>query len=274
MPVFRGNVGNLLQHWVLCEILEAWQSYANHIDFIDAYSMAPLADERYPEKDLASRRRFDWVQARLPEELTPYERAWHRLAPRAGRYPSSAALLTELWPGDYSLVLCELEADTVRELRTWAGKIDASAACVSVEVAEGDWRDRFRRGFVTSGDLALLSFDPYMISQRVSSENPANLDPNDLELIAAAVSSLRGPLLMQLSTYSANGDNPQPAVLAATDSRLEPAGFERLGFARANGHMMSMVYGRDLGLGPRLHDLPGRFTSWLEEVRAGERDTA
>lgn len=273
MTVFRGNVGNLLQHWVLCEILEAWKSYANQVDFIDAYSMAPLADERYPEKDLASRRRFDRVQARLSEERTPYERAWHSLAPRAGRYPSSAALLTELWHGDYSLVLCELEADTARQLRMWADKVDASPACVSIEVAEGDWRDRFRQGFITSGNLVLLSFDPYMISQRVSSGNPANMDPNDLELIAAAVSSLDRPLVMQLSTYSANGGNPQPAVLAATDARLEPAGFERLGVARADGHMMSVLYGRDLGLGPRLDDLPGRFTSWLDDVKAGERDT-
>jgi len=271
MPVFRGNVGNLLQHWVLCEVLEAWQSYAKQVDFIDAYAMAPLADERYPETDLASRRRFDWVQARLREERTPYERAWHRLAPRAGRYPNSAALLTELWHGDYSLVLCELEAETARQLRKWVGKVNASPACVSIKVAEGDWRDRFRQGFVTSGDLVLLSFDPYMISQRVSGGNPANMDPDDFELIAAAVSSLGCPLVMQLSTYSANGGNRQPAVLAATDARLEPAGFGRLGVVRADGHMMSMLYGRDLGEGPRLNGLRGRFTEWLEEVKAGER---
>jgi len=268
MPVFRGNVGNLLQHWVLCEILEAWQSYVNQVDFIDAYSMAPLADERYPETDFASRRRFDWVQAHLMEERTPYERAWHRLTPDADRYPNSAAFLTEVWQGDYSLVLCEFDASTVRELRRWQTKVETSPSCIGLEVAEGDWRDRFRRGFSASDDLTLLSFDPYMISERITQGDPANMDPGDFDLIAAAVSPLCGPIVIQLSTYSANGGNPQSAVLAATDSGLRPAGFEQLGVVRANGHVMSMLYGRNVRGGPRLDDLPGRFTAWLKDVKA------
>lgn len=40
MSVYRGNVGNLLQHWVLCEILQDLQNHAEHLTFIDAYSMA------------------------------------------------------------------------------------------------------------------------------------------------------------------------------------------------------------------------------------------
>jgi hypothetical protein len=267
MPVFRGNVGNLLQHWVLCEVLAAWQGCANRIDFIDAYSMAPLADER-PKRD-PSARTFDFVQRRLPGDQTPYERAWHALAPGDGHYPNSAALLTVAWPGDYSLLLCESDPSTVRQLREWGDDIASEARCVGVEIAEGDWRNRFRQGLDASGDLTLLSFDPYLVNQRVSGRNPANMDPRDMELIAAAVRSVQRPIVIQLSTYSANGGNPQPAVLDATDSRLEPAGFERLGVARLDGHMMSMLYGRDLGEGPRLGDLPERFSSWLAQVKAG-----
>ena len=136
MTIFRGNVGNLLQHWVFCEILAVWQGCANRVDFIDAYSMAPLADERYPESDIASRRRFDWVQANLMEEQTPYERAWHRLTPDADRYPNSAAFLTEVWQGDYSLVLCESDASTVRELRRWQTKVEVSPRCIGLEIAD------------------------------------------------------------------------------------------------------------------------------------------
>ena len=150
------------------------------------------------------------------------------------------------WPGDYSLLLCESDPATVRDLREWGDGIAGAARCVGVEIAEGDWRDRFRRGLDASGDLVLLSCDPYMINQRVSGRNPANMDPSDFELIAGAVQSIQSPIVVQLSTYSANGGNPQPAVLDATDSRFEPAGFERLGVVRVDGHMMSMLYGRDL----------------------------
>lgn len=268
MPVYRGNVGNLLQHWVLCEVLDAWSGHADRIDFIDAYSMAPLADERYPESDRASRRRFDWVRARLFEERTPYERAWRRLTPDADGYPSSAAFLSEVWPGDYSLILCEFDESTVHQLRRWRTTVEVLPRCVGLEVSEGDWRDRFRRGFSPSGGLTLLSFDPYMISKRITSGNPANMDPSDFELIVSAVRGLRGPLLMQLSTYSANGENRQPEVIAATDAGLSPAGFEQLAVVRADGHMMSMLYGRNVRRGPKLHDLPGRFDSWLAEVKA------
>jgi len=43
---YRGNVGNLLQHWVLCEILVAGRNHAQDLAFIDAYSMAPFATEQ------------------------------------------------------------------------------------------------------------------------------------------------------------------------------------------------------------------------------------
>jgi hypothetical protein len=268
VAVYRGNVGNLLQHWVLCEVLEAWRGCASQVNFIDAHSMAPVADERYPEKNALSRRRFDCVQARAREERTPYERAWHKLTPEPGRYPNSAGLLTELWPGEYSLVLCEVCPNTVHELRAWAHKISASPQCVSVEIAEGDWRNRFRCGLSASGDLALLSFDPYLFNRHGGLQNPGNMVPSDLDLIAQATRSLHGPLVMQLSTYSANGENAQPDVIEVVDSRLIQQSFERLAVVRADGHMMSMLYGRHLGHGPSLGDLPGRFISWLQTVKA------
>ena len=63
MPIFRGNVGNLLQHWVFCEALEVFRGSADQIDFIDAYSMAPLADERPKLSILPRKRVAEWADS-------------------------------------------------------------------------------------------------------------------------------------------------------------------------------------------------------------------
>ncbi len=47
MPTYKGNVGNLMQHWTLCELLDiANQHYEiPGLNFIDAHAMAPRATE-------------------------------------------------------------------------------------------------------------------------------------------------------------------------------------------------------------------------------------
>jgi hypothetical protein len=92
MPQFRGNLGNLLQHWVLCDLLATCAKYFDQVAFIDAYSMAPLADER-PRRDQTAHL-FDFVRDRLPGDGTPYEKAWRRLGADPAGYPNSAAFLS------------------------------------------------------------------------------------------------------------------------------------------------------------------------------------
>ena len=71
MPTYRGNIGNLLQHWVLCEIAERCNRRWTEIRFVDAYSMAPIAKER-PKQHWSSRL-FDYARDRSePDSL--YER--------------------------------------------------------------------------------------------------------------------------------------------------------------------------------------------------------
>jgi hypothetical protein len=79
MPSFRGNVGNLLQHWVLCEILSACGNSYERLGFIDAYSMAPFAADP-PKRDGGSDL-FDTVATNLPGLNSLYERAWLKLTP-------------------------------------------------------------------------------------------------------------------------------------------------------------------------------------------------
>jgi hypothetical protein len=266
VPVFRGNKGNLLQHWVFCEVLDACRGTVSRIDFIDAHAMAPLADER-PKLD-ATAGLFDCVHEHLPGEGTAYELAWHALAPDACCYPNSAAFLTQVWQADYALVLCESEPATVRALETWRETVAARERCVRLEIVNGDWRDRYREGFAPEGDLTLLSFDPYVVSRTYAVRDAANMYQSDLELVGSATQSIPGRVLMQLSTYSVNGENSQEVVTEAVTSTLQPFGLQLVALVRTDGEMMSLLLGRGIGGGPSLDDLPERFDAWLGRWRS------
>ena len=65
MSSFKGNDGNLMQRWVLCELLAVARKYTTRLTFIDAHSMAPTAIQR-TEKKANRRRNFDSVLENLP----------------------------------------------------------------------------------------------------------------------------------------------------------------------------------------------------------------
>src|SRR5262245_48634318 len=101
MPTFRGNRGNLLQHWVLVEVLNALHPQrVSGLCFVDAYSMSPtptrspkvVTDQTAPE--------FDRLRARLKQGPSAYERAWLSLGQSLpSDYPSSAAFVRHCWKG-------------------------------------------------------------------------------------------------------------------------------------------------------------------------------
>ncbi len=272
MSKYRGNVGNLLQHWVLCEILNTCRNHAEQVAFIDAYSMAPLATERPKIDDTAYL--FDHVREHLPGELSPYEEAWCKLVTSensGSAYPNSAKLLITSWTGGYSLLLCETDPSTAQELQTWVEHLRHSPKCAHAEVFEGDWRQRFRRGVDASGDLVLFSFDPYMLScSSVRDPDPANMYPNDLECLAKTIQSISPAIIVQLSTYSANHANSQGAVIDAVRSRLTDSGLEIVATVRplrkdgrhTNGQMMSIVLARGVVWANSLESLEPRFQLW------------
>lgn len=244
MPSFRGNVGNLLQHWVLCEVLSACESHYERLGFIDAYSMAPFAVER-PRRD-ASSHVFDDVASRLPGLHSLYERTWLKLAPNTHEYPNSAAFVTAAWRGRYAMFLCESDEATVVQLNRWAGIARRFPGCEGVEIASGDWRTYLRAPLLPSSDLSFFSFDPYMFDRHGSGRNPGNMDPSDLDRLAALLDHVHGAVILQISTYSANNDNPQSAVREVVVSRLQQAGLREAALVRADGNMMSLVFARDV----------------------------
>lgn len=268
MPIYRGNVGNLLQHWVLCEILNASHDHAGRLLFVDSHAMSPFATERPRIDDTAPL--FDSVSRRLPGAQSSYEEAWHRLAalaPNRTGYPNSASFVVNMWSRDLSLLLCEADPATVGELRAWAHEMGLSGECVF----DGDWRLRFNRELPVSADLVFFSFDPYMISHvPVGCPKPANMYPDDLDLLAADVARIPTGIVVQLSTYSTQNGNSQDEVTREVQSRLSGAGLKVAAKVRPlrkdgqpNLQMMSLVLTRGLPWAGALQDLEARFHSWL-----------
>ncbi len=260
MCTYKGNAGHLMQHWTLCELLDiAGKNDTPGLNFIDAHAMAPLARRRDPNPGYSGPR-FDRVRGNLPGGSV-YEQAWHNLDPNGVGYPNSAAFVREVWEGQVSMLLCETDPATAAALRIWAQDH------AGVEIAEGDWRDRFGME-LPNGSLTFVSFDPDRYDMRrldADMRNPRHLYPGDLELTLRALDSVKGGVLIQLSTYSRGrrNENPQPAVIASVDAILVGGGFKRAAVVRYDGNMMSLVYAHNVSWWAELANLPDRFTAWL-----------
>ena len=268
MGTYMGNVGSLMQHWTLCEVLRVAEKHAFGLNFIDAYAMAPLADTRTRHS-----LKFDAVRDGLPGQNSVYEQAWHRLVPEQWAhdvYPNSAALVREVWNGNYSLLLCEMDCATADEINQWLPDPRRIQGCTGAELFRGNWRTRFAEGLpnpcevgLTDDSLTLVAFDPYTCSCHDAVIQPAgNLYPVDLELAMRKLDGIRAGVLVQLSTYTANGRNPQGAVISSVNAILWSHRFALAALVRANGHMMSLVYTRNVDWAAELSGLPGRFEEW------------
>jgi len=272
MPVYRGNIGNLLQHWVFCEIVQVLHSHAEHLAFIDAYSMAPVANERPRIDDTAHI--FDFARAHLADGTSSYERAWHELHLASGGtgYPNSANFLVTLWKKRYSLLLCEIDRVTANELQIWSDRLRSSTRCLSAEVFTGDWRLRFSDGVHSSGDVDLFSFDPYMVSSRKDAKTSkvANIYPEDIDCLTAVAATLPQAVIMQISTYDSNDGNSQERVVTMLHSSAVGSGLEIIDKVRPlrsdgqgpSGKMMSVILARNAPWAKSLAPLEYRFQRW------------
>ncbi len=268
MTTFRGNCGNLMQHWVLCETLMIARRHCDDLTFIDAHSMAPIAIQR-TEKKKTSRRRFDSVFRQLPGQGSAYEKAWKRLSPEFGTYANSAKFVAHLWPrsGIASMLLCESNRESALMLRKWARRNDD----LSVETAFEDWRSRFNSPLPGEGDLTLMSFDPYSIhlNRGTGETNKGNLYPHDLDRIVNATNSNDGRVMMQVSSYS-NREYPLNDVERFVTTKLTGSNFKMVAdfsVERAGKDiMMSLIYCRNVEFSDELSKLPGRFDGWFNNI--------
>ena len=174
MGTYMGNVGHLLQHWTLCEILAAALPHCSGLNYIDAHAMAPWATQcagpngEPREPDVI----FRSVKDDLHLRGSHYEQAWDQLWDRKGPdgYPSSAAFVRKIWSdyGPYSVLLCEIDPGAADAISQW---IRPGEGCLF----RGDWLQRFgqERGLpgpsdadLEAGSLTLVSFDPDMYDRR------------------------------------------------------------------------------------------------------------
>lgn len=107
-----------------------------------------------------------------------------------------------------------------------------------------------------------------MFDRHGSGRNSGNMDPTDLVFLAELLGQVFGPVVVQLSTYSANNNNPQEAVAQVIVSALQPRGLTEAACIRVDGNMMSLVLVRDV-VESRFAQLGGRFTEWLTSFGAG-----
>jgi hypothetical protein len=271
MGTYKGNVGNLMQHWTLCEILNiATAKKITGLNYIDAHAMAPLATVRTTQ-DLG----FDDVRDGLPGQESVYEWAWDNLVRvRHEGYPSSAAFLQEvwgnLWRNYYRLLLSETRLRTADEIRAWLFAIRRLPGCMEPDLFQGDWRIKFEEGLPSPFDLGLpdnsltlVSFDPY--SFRIEPLQPPGPDgmlyPGDLELTLQALQVIEGGVLIQLSTYSSQ-ENPQNEVRELVNLILDNGGFMLAAEVVENVNMMSLVYVRNVNWANELEILPDRYLRW------------
>lgn len=264
MLTFKGNRGNLLQHWVLCEILEILKQADPQLDslfYVDATAMAPFS---VPEQgNQPTRPQFEVVRNRLGVGESLYEKAWFALTQgNTDTYPSSAVFLRHLWNKTHKMLLCEIDPQRAAAIGGW---LDQRTDVLW----ERDWRVRFRQGLTSPFEILLLSFDPYMYERNpdLATNKLGVMYPQDLCLVVDAIRDVQCPIIIQLSTYDVNNNNPQDLVEKSVKGILEPCGYKVAALIKADNAMMSFVLVRNAdGLRERFVDMPSRFTVWLGSI--------
>jgi hypothetical protein len=270
MGTYKGNVGNLMQHWTLCRLLSvARQQHVVGLNYIDAHAMAPWARHCPDHK-----REFLCVRNGLPGQGSDYEGAWHHIgignADREEGYPSSAAFVRKLWKGPYSLLLCESEDNTANLIQEWFDT-KTFPECRCRKLFRGDFRVRFAHPFPNPLDvglpedsLTLVSFDPDKYDIAPVQPDPRDLYREDLVQTLEALKDVDGGILMQISTYSRGNrnQNQQGAVISSVNSVLAGHGFALAALVWANGDMMSLVYARHIEWANLLSGLQQDFDEW------------
>ena len=93
-------------------------------------------------------------------------------------------------------------------------------------------------------------------------------------MVLHALANVDPPVIVQLSSYDANGGNTRDRVIARYDPIRAATGFDLSSVVLVpnNGHrddMMSMIFARGLNNDQwvdQLKNLPDRFADWLRRV--------
>lgn len=275
MGMCKGNRGNLMQHWVLCELLHRLgHKDFRHLSLTCTHSMAPwsVPERRADDNTHYCRRVFNAARVRpSADRSSVFETIWHSLAPNlALPYPSSALFVYKFWKTHLSLGLCEASGPVADEIDGWLGTREVRERVAHSVLLRGDWRAAATGPlFVNSdADCLYVEMDPYRYDSRDrtvrKSENPATIYPEDLTLLANVLNKEERPVVLQLSSFSAQNGNKPEVIEASVRGVLEPHRFVFRDQVAVDGQMLSLVFTRNLtvGGGPLQPD----FAAWLAGV--------
>lgn len=266
-----------MQHWVLCDLLGrlAQGRSAGRLLLACSHSMAPwsVPERRMEERTNKCRNIFSTVRRRLAESRpSRYEEAWYELSVGGGLpYPSSAAFTEHVWNGPLSLFLCEAAKHIADEIDGWLGTSEIRTRCETSALHRGDWRQAFRTGLPVDGaEVILIEMDPMRFEHhgpdQCSRNDGAVLFPEDLDLVERAVQDCDTPVVIQISSFSANNGNPHAVVERTIVDRLQSCGFRLDGRATVGGQMISLVLTRGIHLYEQPNHLELSFCEWLGRV--------
>lgn len=275
MGVCKGNRGNLLQHWVLCELLHRLgQQEFKHLSLTCTHSMAPwsVPERRGDDDTHYCRRVFNAARTRAAADRSSvYESAWHMISPNRGLpYPSTALFAPQVWKTRLTLALCEASVPVADEIDGWLGTREVRERVAHSALLRGDWRTWVPGPLFISPDADCLyvEMDPYRYDSRDrtvrKSTDPATVYPEDLTLLAQAFGKEERPLILQLSSFSAqNGNNPD-VIEASARRSLEPHRFVFRDRVTVDGQMVSLVFVRNMTVTGGV--LQPSFSAWLNGI--------
>ncbi len=278
MGLCKGNRGNLMQHWGLCEILHRLnQQDGKHLLLVCTHSMAPwsVPERRDDEATDRCRQTFTAARQRLARSRTTvFEDAWHSLSAYGGLpYPSSAVFAQHVWKKQLSLLLCEAKPLVANEIDGWLGTPEVQARLQNGTVHRGNWRNAFDGPLkAKNAEIVLIEMDPMRFEHHPpdqcarTPERAADLFPEDIDRVRAAVQGLTIPVVIQISSFSANNTNPHHVVQAEIVNRLAPAGFVLQGRIMVGGQMLSLFFSRGVTLFGQGQNPEGDFDKWMAGI--------
>lgn len=183
----RTNDGNLLQHFVECQISEVLASSASELHLVCTHAMAPFEPGRHAAEDEANRVLIAALQSASTTSEVPVRAAYARTRATLQAYPNTAELIVALrGPEHVSGVLCEND-------EIHASVLSNRWATSRLAVRVGNWRTALTDGRLDPPEEErpwLFSMDPYTWL-RDHEVNRASRGPRlcraDLELLRGVI---------------------------------------------------------------------------------------
>jgi hypothetical protein len=185
-------------------------------------------------------------------------------------YPSSAVIANHQWKADLTLFLCEIEAFPASEIKAWMELPEVSARITpESRLYEGDWRVGLNNQvfYSSNADCFVIELDPMQfecanpVDER--SRNGALLFPDDIQRILLYIQLVNKPVVIQLTTYNTQNNNPLHRVESHITPILVNAGFRTEAFVSPHGSMGSWVFSHGLQLWSNTSLLNDQFNQWL-----------